>query len=376
MPPIRLAEVNDRAEILSFIDTHWQKNHAYVLNPALFDWTFLQNPNWQSDHYSISLAQNDGTIEGMLGTIPFEFNYYGKPQQACWLVNWLLLPHARKGGAGLKLLKMFSNEYGYDTVSFGINDTISKLYLALKWQEAPNMPRLVWTNPNCTNTVEGILKNLYPDFTNAEILSYIFECSNSLTHTHNINNSLFSNVSPEDWDDRGWGNFKKNSVGCNRDFKYLFWRYKCHPMFDYQSRVVDDGSNLGILIWRIDNGGDEHFNEKSSTNFKIARVVEFIPNSKSNARELMSSFLTTLIEEKVSAFDFYCYNSDLCSWISELGFHITSEQSGIQLPNYTQPLAIGGFLRSAFKVKTCNSSPLRVDDWYWTKSDSDQDRPK
>ena len=376
MQPIRLAEINDRKEILAFIDTHWQKNHAYVKNESLFDWTFLHNPNWQSDNYSISIFQNNGAIEGMLGTIPFEFNYYGKSQQACWLVNWLLLPHARKGGTGLKLLKIFSDDYGYDTVSFGINDTIARLYSALKWQETPAMPRCVWINPNLSPLVLRILEHLYPNFTRAEMLDFINERSNSPALSINHNNSLFSNVDPEDWDNRGWGKFKNKAVGCTRDFKYLSWRYDSHPLFEYESRVVDDGSNLGLLIWRIDNADDKRLDQKISTKFKFARVVEFIPNSKSNAEELISSFLATLVSENVAAFDFYCYHLELCSWMRELGFNITSEQTGIQFPNYTQPLATGGFLRSAFKVQSSENAPLQMQDWYWTKSDSDQDRPK
>lgn len=56
------------------------------VNPYLTG-LFLNNPNWDSDHYSISLALNNGAIDGMLGTIPFDLNIYGDSFKACWLVN-------------------------------------------------------------------------------------------------------------------------------------------------------------------------------------------------------------------------------------------------------------------------------------------------
>jgi hypothetical protein len=118
MSEIRLAKLDEFSDISKFINQYWKNNHAYTRNKDLFDWTFLNNPAWNEPSYSISIATESNSIVGMLGTIPFELNIYGQPYKACWLVNWLLIPEARKGRVGLNLLNLFSKNYIFKTISF------------------------------------------------------------------------------------------------------------------------------------------------------------------------------------------------------------------------------------------------------------------
>ena len=71
----------------------------------------------------------------------------------------------------------------------------------------------------------------------------------------------------------------------------------------------------------------------------------------------------------------YCYNKQICQLLSELGFFVSKNYSGVQLPNYTQPLDLGTAIRSSIKIADAHKVDANSNDWYWTRSDSDQDRP-
>jgi hypothetical protein len=375
MTIIKLASNEEYASVSSFINEYWKKNHAYVESKSLFDWTFLNNPNWLSSNYSISIALNNGAIDGMLGTIPFELNIYGKSFKACWLVNWLLLPHARKGRTGLKLLNIFSKNLKYDTISFGINDTVARLYSSLKWQEMPTMPRMVWINPDFSSDAEILLAKLYPNAGNDLIVRFVQSHSTEFKTINNPAFDSFESINEKTWNKRGWDNLKVKTIGCSRDSKYLIWRYLEHPIYKYNSIVVDDGINVGLLIWRLDKASNFAHANLSSDSYQFARIVEFLPNSEFNALKLLSIFIQCMKESGIQAADFYCYNKEICNLISKMGFMVMRETTGIQFPNYTQPLSVGSPIRSATKLNDSYASVGSSGDWYWTKSDSDQDRP-
>ena len=375
MSEIRLAGLSDHSAISSFINQHWKKDHAYVKSKKLFDWTFQANPNWNEVGYSISVAIEGNSIQGMLGTIPFDLNVYGKSFKACWLVNWLLLPEARKGRLGINLLNLFSKDYGYDTISFGINDTVARLYTALKWQDMPIMPRMVWINPNDTLSAKALLMEANPNKNVLEIIRYIN------THTKYLDQTTHSLLNPREiiktdsWNINGWENWKFKTVGCSRDSKYLLWRYFENPIYKYESRMIADGKNIGLIIWRVENTKRRNSNGQIEDLLPIARIVEFLPASKANAVDLLSEFSRHANEVGIKAADFYCYNEEICEILVEIGLVVSRNHVGVNLPNHTQPIATGGAIRSAIKIADDHRVNASARHWYWTKSDSDQDRP-
>ena len=311
----------------------------------------------------------------MLGTIPFDLNVYGDSFKACWLVNWLVVPRARKGRTGLKLLDIFQKDLGYQTISFGINDTIARLYSALKWQEMPAMPRMVWINPDFSRETEVLLGELYPNANVGLISQFVKDHAMNFITIPGSPYGSFDTVSKKTWDNRGWGNIKVKTIGCSRDSKYLTWRYFEHPIYKYNSIVVDDGINVGLLIWRVESVSTSLQEDYVGESYQYARIVDFLPNSESNAFELLSSFILCMKDNGIQAVDFYCYNNEILNFVSKMGFAVSKESKGFQFPNYTQPISIGSPIRSAVKLNDSFGAVSTSNDWYWTKSDSDQDRP-
>jgi len=372
---VRLLGLNEYSEIAAFIDQHWKKDHAYAHSKELFDWTFKENPAWnKQDCYSFSVAVDKGSIIGMLGAIPFKLNDHGKTINACWLTNWIVLPEV-KGGKGLALLNLFSKEHGFDTVSFGINNKVASLYAALGWQEMQPIARMEWISPFKIDSAEDLIRMTNPAACDDTIREYIAQAS-AVTYTNDQPEARSLNeVDAATWNRKGWNIWIKKTIGCAREYAYLNWRYLHHPVYQYETRVVVEDDRLGLIVWRSEITRKVDLNGECENYVSFIRIVEFLPVSDANARNLMSICLFDGAKEGAVAADFYCYSAELMQTLKRIGFFISDDTSGVCLPNHTQPIAQGSNIRSTIKVFSDKGHAHQDTEWYWTRSDSDQDRP-
>ncbi len=310
----------------------------------------------------------------MIGVIPFKLNIYGKIVKACWLVNWFTLPEARNGPTGLKLLSLFTKKYGYDKISFGINNKIKKLYSALDWHHMPKILRIEWINHAKIKDARKFLKKSNPNASVKEINDYISRHSNIFKYKVNMPRQTLDSIKPSLWNKYGWLPWSKKVIGCARDFSYLNWRYLKHPNYKYETQILIEGGEIGLIIWRIETTKIISANGRYKNYYNFARIVEFLPVSKSNAEFLMSIFITDAIKAGAIAADFYNYNISLISMLKKLGFCFAKNESCISLPNFTQPILKSNAVRSCIKISSKKQKSLKNFDWYWTISDSDQDR--
>ena len=183
---------------------------------------------------------------------------------------------------------------------------------------------------------------------------------------------------PESWDEADWPRLAKATVGAARDRDFLEWRYSSHPLFEYRFIVSPEGDRRGLLVWRLETirkatpeGGREDVE-------KIARLLEFLPASEENGRELLAHFWREVAAADAIGADYYGYHGPTREALSALGFRALSEEDADAIPSRFQPLdGKGGGIMSAFFLKReapeVNLGPECP--WYWTKADSDQDRP-
>ena len=169
-----------------------------------------------------------------------------------------------------------------------------------------------------------------------------------------------------------------NTIGAVRDTDYLNWRYASHPVFDYKFISVPEGDRNGLAVWRLETIRKQTENGREDID-RIGRLVEFLPASPSNADALLAAFIGELRAADAMAADFYGYHSPTRAMLQELGFRgaETSPEGGA-IPSRFQPLdGKGGGILSAVFLRD-GGAPGKNDldcPWYWTKSDSDQDRP-
>ena len=372
---IRYARLDEYPRISDFLDKHWAKDHVYTRRRDLFDWTFHRPRHWDSGQYSFSLAMDGEDLVGILGGIPFTLNRFGETSKAIWIVNYVIRPDYRRGATALQLLSSFRRQEFSAVVAFGINPATAAIYQVLRGQVLPEIPRHFLVMPRQGARLARALKIAYPDWSDERAVSLTssFELAQLPAPASQVGRTL-----PSNWDGHDWPEHASPTIGAARDYDYLDWRYRSHPVFQYEIVTVPEGRRTGLAIWRLETirhltpGGLHDVD-------RIARLVEFLPASSGNAQALFGAFLTEIERVGAMAADFYSYHGQTRRWLEEMGFRGSEvHPDGWALPSRFQPLdGKGGGIMSAIFLQT-GSAPSSNDpqcSWYWTKSDSDQDRP-
>jgi hypothetical protein len=369
----RYAQGDEYPRIAAFLNDYWAKGHIYVRDKDLFDWTFRRQTHWDESDYSFALAEDNGELVGILGGIPFGFNSFGNSARGIWIANYVIRPDHRRGPTALQLLGMFRRPSMQAVVAFGINPATSSIYRVLRGEVLPYIPRRVIVFPGATDRMIQLLRLTYSDWsperatTLAERLS-LDALPPAVT--------TYGEMLPVDWDTLDWPAIAAETIGTARDSQYLKWRYLEHPRFKYQIITVADGTRTGLLIWRLETIRRAAGETREDVD-RIGRVLEFLPVSPDNARDLLAVGLRRMHDAGALGADFYGYHSEMNRYLDESGFVATSGiPDGDLIPSRFQPLdGKGGGILSAVFLQTPAPSFNGSSPWYWTKSDSDQDRP-
>ena len=371
----RYATLDEYPRISAFLDQHWARSHVYTRMRSLFDWTFHRGSHWDEHSYSFSLAEDGGELVGILGGIPFTLNAFGRASKAIWIVNYVVRADYRRGVTALKLLSSFRRPEFSAVVAFGINPATASIYQVLRGQVLPQIPRHFMVFPSKRERMKRLLQITYPDWPEdrTAALAAAFEISKMPASRGTSGHSI-----PLHWDERDWTEFASRTIGAVRDTDYLIWRYREHPVFEYRFITVPDGFRTGLAVWRLETIHRQTAEGLAEVD-RIARLVEFMPASPANAEDLHAAFLGEAEAAGAMCADYYGYHGEFRRWLHELGFRGAEfHPDGPALPSRFQPLdPKGGGIASAMFLE--NGVPPAATDveccWYWTKSDSDQDRP-
>lgn len=371
----RFATEADYERISSFLSAYWAENHVYTRNRALFDWTFGRKSHWHREGYSFALAEDGGEVVGTLGGIPYTFNNRGRTSDGVWIANYALRPDYRKGATAFKLLDMFRGD-PYDlTVACGLNPDTTVIYRVLRGRVLPPMPRHLATMAGREGRMAELLGVAHRGW-EADRIARLSEAF-VLGHRREPVSGWGEDV-PASWDKENWALIANETIGAVRDAEYLKWRYAEHPTFDYRVLALDEGDRTGLIVWRLetihveDSGKLRPFDQ-------FIRIVEFLPSSRENATGLLRA-LTSLAEDlDVIGMDYFGYDATSRRYLSEFGLRaVDTEPDGRLIPTRFQPL--DGKTTEVYNAMfaSADTPDCSVDDkccWYWTKSDSDQDRP-
>jgi hypothetical protein len=376
MPPeLSYANFDEYPRIREFLANYWSATNIYVREPKLFDWTFGRQSLWDRDGYSFALAEDKGNVVGILGGIPFTMNCFGRRSRALWLANYMISPDHRRGPLAMRLLKMMRREPYRATIAFGINPQTAPIYQVLRWRLVENIPRHFVALPQASERMCELLRLTHTGWTRERIEALV-----SRFKLPNLPEKLPESESTlsENWNDTGWEPIARRTVGAARDADYLKWRYLDHPVFSYNLIVVRENDRIGLLVWRLETIrlktglGETSFD-------RIGRVVEFLPTSEQNGKALFSRLLRDLDEAGAIGADFYCYHGEIRKLLAELGvLPVESHADGQYIPARFQPLddktsVIMSSMLTPEEMPVCSFDSSC--DWYWTKSDADQDRP-
>ena len=372
----RFARADEYPRIAQFLDEFWAKDHAYCRMPDLFEWTFRRPGHWDEDQCSFAIAEDEGQLTGILGGIPFTFNSFGKTSRGVWIVNYVIRPDHRKGPLALQLLGMFRRPDFEPVIAFGINPATSVIYRVLRGEVLPEIPRHFMVLPEARERMTRLLSIAHADWTedHAAALASSFARPLSLGG----DSVQASHELPATWDQRDWPAFAEKTIGVARDADFLNWRYRKHPKFEYRFLSVPDDAGNGLAVWRLETIRRQTEQGRQDVE-QIGRLVEFLPASQENARRLLSAFAGELRGAGALGADYYGFHGQTRGWLQEFGFTPTaSHPEGDSIPTRFQPLdGKGGGILSAMFLKADAPRCWEADScqWYWTKADSDQDRP-
>jgi hypothetical protein len=372
---VRYAQLDDYPRLSAFLDTCWAKDHVYVRQRSLFDWTFGRRELWPYDGYSFALAEDHGEVVGILGGVPFVMNCFGRTSSGVWLANYMVRPDSRRGALAVRLLNMFRQPLFAVTIAFGVSTTAVPLYTALRARVLETIPRHVVIFPDAVERAAHLLHLTYPDWPAARTHAL----AKTLCYQQSLDEAgSYGTTIPANWDTQDWPRWAACTVGAVRDLAYLHWRYQSHPHFTYRFLTVREGKRTGLAVWRLETICRATSQGRESVD-RIGRLVEFLPASRTNAEALLACFWQALREADAIGADYYGYHGGISSWLHGVGFHAVQHSAdGLAMPARFQPLdSKGGRIVSAIfapdDVPACTAEVQCP--WYWTKSDADQDRP-
>ncbi len=371
----RFARRDEYPAISRFLNDYWANNHIYCRNEELFQWTFHRAGHWPEEELSFALAEDGGELVGILGGIPFAFNHFGERSPGIWIANYVIRPDHRRGPTALQLLGMFRQSRFYACVAFGINPATATIYRVLRGEVLPLIPRHFMVLPGNLDRMTNFLSIAHPDWERERVEALARPFVLSGVPETSIANGM---VLPDAWDTIDWPAIARKTVGAARDRDYLEWRYLQHPVFEYRVVTVPEGDRTGLLVWRLETIRRQVEDRRENVD-RIGRLVEFLPASRGNAEALLTAFVQQLCGVGAFGADFYGYHGETRGWLEQMGFlPVAAHPDGEGIPTRFQPLDghPGGILSAMFlehKTSPCDTGAECA--WYWTKSDSDQDRP-
>jgi hypothetical protein len=371
----RFAHLDEYPRISMFLHEYWAQNHVYCRQADLFDWTFRRSDQWAPDSYSFAIAEDGGELAGILGGVPFKFNKFGQTSKGMWIVNYVISPSHRKGSAALQLLSQFRKPEFNPVIAFGINPATSAIYRVLRGTVLDEIPRHFMVLPGAEDRMANLLQATYPDWTadRAREMADAF-----VMRSVPARESETSPLIPKSWDTHEWPAIAERTIGAARDSAYLAWRYRKHPIFEYRFITARENGSTGLAVWRLETIRRDTPEGRMPVD-KIGRLVEFLPASTTNGEALMSAFAHELQQAGALGADFYGYHGQTRCLLRQFGFRETGVHAdGRAIPSRFQPLdGKGGGILSAMFMQSDVPACADAGDcpWYWTKSDSDQDRP-
>jgi hypothetical protein len=371
----RFARLDEYPSISLFLHEFWAQDHVYCRERELFDWTFRRSDQWPADSYSFCVAEDNGELAGILGGIPFKFNQFGRSSNGMWIVNYVVRPDHRKGSAALQLLSQFRKPEFNPVIAFGINPATSAIYRVLRGQVLDEIPRHFMVLPGAEERAASLLQATYPDWSadRAREMADAFVMREIPARPCETSPWI-----PKSWDAEEWPAIAERTIGCARDSAYLQWRYRKHPLFEYRFITCRENGRTGLAVWRLETIRQQTPEGRRDLD-RIGRLVEFLPVSTTNGESLMGAFAHELEQNNALGADFYGYHGPTRCLLRQFGFReSTSHPDGRAIPSRFQPLdGKGGGILSAMFMQTDVPACADAGDcpWYWTKSDSDQDRP-
>lgn len=335
---ILFCPVTDVDKLIEFIDSHWRKDHPFVLSRELFDWQHFDKKN---NRYNFIIAKHkaSGEIHSILGFLPTSQFDPEIQHLKIWPCIWKVREDIKVKGLGTYLYCFLKNELPVQTLSIlGISEIALSIYQ--HWGFSTGKIQHYYMLNESKERLELVLNQPTTSAVSEDTKTNTPFIDLSVEDFEKLPDSMFASISK----------FKSKTYYINRFYK--------HPIYKYMVKgTYQDGELSNVLFLR-------NCPAKSSS---ALRIVDFIGKEEglSNNQPNFSKLLT---ETGADYLDFVNVglNSDN---LKRAGFNNKADSS-IVLANYFEP-----YLQENIELDYAHKTVASDDQLTFVKGDSDQDRP-
>jgi len=363
---IRFFRKDEKEKLLSAINTLWSNNHVYVRKPEVLEHLVLNTPYRADfagkDNYSyVGMWDDNGKIVGIYGSIPQKFNILGKEYCSESATTWLVDKTCGQKISGLALRDFCYSKNIKAAVYFGLSNDAYCINIGYGAYMTKDFPRWIGIQQK-----EAVQKYLLPNDTPKNILPEICLYQKEKKYKTEIDN-----LRKDEWNEFYFKKFAPITIGTQRDYTFLKWRYMESPILKYKIVTVidNDGQYHGLAVVRREKILDGAI--------YLGRILEFVALDAESSIELATAVVETYGD--IAVWDFYCLSDITAYGLEMIGFRkVPSWMNHVMLPTRFQPIdyehmKINGAVyideKLRWKINLLSNIP-----WYLTRGDSDQDR--
>jgi len=332
-------------DLLSFINTFWQKDHILIKDRTLFDWQY-KNTKTGNYNFVLAVSENKNEILGILGFIPsYLFSQQLEVYKEAWLSVWKTKDNTSYAGLGVGMIIFLKKTLGLNNIlNLGLGDQVIEIFKLLKYN-------LGILEHNVLINVDQKKFFILGDYDPSKILSNESIFNNDYELLELTEKSLVSVLNEN----------KKFVFTTNpiKDVNYIINRYFKHPTYTYRVFSVNkkDKICLAIIVIR----------KVIANNSSALRIVDYqgdyIPFSYLNF-----SFRNFLKKENHEYIDFLQFGIPK-KIIKRAGF-ISVKDNNLFIPNHFEP-----FEKKKFTINFAYKSDSKNKTFFFFKADGDHDRP-
>lgn len=347
----RLVTENDKKKLEKFYNDAYGKKHIFN-NPDHYNWQFKKNPFNKSQNKTIAITETNNEISSHMGFFPIELKIFDDIKDATWHLSFYTLEKYRGLGLGTELVLFSSNLFNLSMVLNG-SDGTKNIYLKNGGVYFGQINRYIGILDKkrienyikiAVNKEQVIVKEIQEKASIINALDYTYETF--------------------------WKKVKqKFPITTNRTKEYLSWRYLNHPIIKYHFITLSNENELvGYAVLRFEDNNEE---------LKAARIVDFIVLDSYENQMLQG--VINYCHKKADFIDFFCtgdfYKKEL---VQNKFFNNLTEN--IKIPTVFNPIDpdrrpdIDFFYRINDNDLLKNKKLDDINNWYFVKGDSDQDR--
>jgi hypothetical protein len=312
--------------LMTFIDTHWRKNHTLATSRPLMDWQHRDE-----NAYNYLLAWHDETLLGVLGYIPSRrYDPALVAHNVLWLALWKIRDDCKITGLGLRMLKALEQLEPHEAIAVnGTNHSHPPMYKALGFTTAELTQHYIVNPAQPRYLLQGQGALPYANTGSAT--------ATKLDETTLRTLPMHPTATPQ------------------KTPRYFIERFLHHPFYRYNVWLLKQSSRQALIATRI----AQHENRNAMRIVDIAGDIEILAHSG-------SALLSIMQQNKAEYADFWQHGIDN-SALAQAGFGVV--KASVIVPNFYEPY-IAQNSRILCAYKSTASHPVVI-----CRADGDQDRP-